>query len=80
MSDALNRLLADLPMAEPDPSRAARVHASCRAKLARRAARPAPPTVRRPPVWPRLVAVLGVAYLIAAVAEAVAMMGVRAQF
>ncbi|HZT77347.1 MAG TPA: hypothetical protein VFA27_11855 [Vicinamibacterales bacterium] len=72
MSEPLNRLLAGLPLAEPDPVRTARVRESCRARLARSAPRPSAAPGSRRPLWQPLIAALGVAYLIAAVAQAVA--------
>jgi hypothetical protein len=68
MSDPLNRLLADLPLAEPDPARTERTRMGCRTLLARQASRAAvsrgPSSGRRTvQVWQLLIAVLGVAYL-----------------
>lgn len=49
--DALQRLLEQLPMAEPDPRRAERVLRTCHAALSR--SRPVQPVRRRQstPVW-----------------------------
>ena len=68
MSEPLIRLLAELPSAEPDPTRAERIRMGCRARLARQSPRasalrsPAPrgTTIQ---VWQPLMVVLGVAYL-----------------
>jgi hypothetical protein len=71
MSEPLMRLLAELPTAELEPERAERIRRSCRARLVRHAP-PAPvSTMAFTPVWRLLVAVLGAAYLIAAIIEVV---------
>jgi hypothetical protein len=71
MSEPLMRLLAELPTTELEPQRAERMRTSCRARLVRRAS-PAPgSTIAFTPVWRLLVAVLGAAYLIGAIIEAV---------
>ena len=71
MSEPLMRLLAELPTAELEPERAERIRRSCRARLARHAP-PAPAsTIAFTPFWRLLVALLGAAYLIAAIIEAV---------
>ena len=70
MSEPLMRLLAELPAAELEPERAERIRRSCRARLVRHAP-PAPrSTIAFTPVWRLLVALLGAAYLIAAIIEA----------
>jgi len=70
MSEPLMRLLAELPTAELEPERGERIRRSCRARLVRHAP-PAPSsTIAFTPVWRLLVALLGAAYLIAAIIEA----------
>jgi Ca2+/H+ antiporter len=80
MSDPLTRLLAELPLAEPDPMRAERTRMGCRALLARQASRAA--ASRRPSsgrrsvqVWQLLIAVLGVAYLTEVIVQALSVYG-----
>ena len=80
MSDPLNRLLADLPLAEPDPARAERTRTGCRALLGRQASRAA--ASRGPSsghttvqVWQLLIAVLGVAYLTEVIVQALGVYG-----
>ena len=80
MSDPLNRLLADLPLAEPDPARAERTRMGCRALLARQASRAA--ASRRPSssprtvqMWQLMIAVLGVAYLTEVIVQALSVYG-----
>ena len=68
MPEPLIRLLAELPPAEPDPARAERTRARCRARLARQAPRASTSPVpgsrgRTPQLWQPLMAVLGVVYL-----------------
>jgi hypothetical protein len=70
MSDPLIARLADLPGARPDPARAARTKTRCRAQLARHAAHAARADVSRSFAWQPLLAGLGVAYLIATIAQA----------
>jgi hypothetical protein len=73
MPDALNRVLAGLPSAEPRPARAARTHARCRAHLARQTRSTALENAqagRAAEMWRPLAAVLGVAYLTEAIVEA----------
>jgi hypothetical protein len=82
MSDPLTRLLAELPLAEPDAARAERTRMGCRALLARQASRAA--ASRGPSsgsgrstvqVWQLLIAVLGVAYLTEVIVQALSMYG-----
>ena len=80
MSDPLTRLLAELPLAEPDPTRAERTRMGCRALLARQASRASasrgPSSVRRTvQVWQLLIAVLGVAYLTEVIGLALSVYG-----
>jgi len=80
MSDPLTRL-ADLPSAEPDPARAERIRARCRARLARQAPR-APAPRRAPggaaiPLWQPLIVVLGVGYMAEVILEALRVYGLR---
>jgi hypothetical protein len=81
MSDPLTRLLADLPPAEPDPTRAERTRMGCRALLARQAARAS--AARGPSsgsatvqVWHLLIAILGIAYLTEVIVQALTVYGV----
>jgi hypothetical protein len=71
MSESLMRLLAELPPAELEPERADRIRRRCRARIVRAAPRAASSRVTFAHVWQPLVAVLGVAYLIGAIIEAV---------
>jgi len=71
MSEPLMRLLATLPTTEPDPMRAERIRRSCRARLVRDAARTARSTITITPMWRLAISVLGAAYLIDAIVEAV---------
>ena len=81
MSDPLIRLLAELPLAEPDPGRAERTRMGCRALLARRASRASaasrgPSSGRRTvQLWQLLIAVLGVAYLTEVIVQALSVYG-----
>jgi hypothetical protein len=80
MPEPLIRLLAELPPAEPDPARAERTRARCRARLARQAPRASTSPVpgsrgRTVQLWQPLIAVLGVAYLTEAIIEAVRLYG-----
>lgn len=81
MSDPLIRLLAELPLAEPDPARAERTRMGCRALLARRASRASaasrdPSSGRRTvQLWQLLIAVLGVAYLTEVIVQALSVYG-----
>jgi hypothetical protein len=80
MSDPLTRLLAELPLTQPDAARAERTRMGCRAVLARQASRAAAwrgPSSRRKTmqVWELLVAVLGVAYLAEVIVQALRVYG-----
>jgi hypothetical protein len=80
MSDPLTRLLAELPLAEPDPRRTERTRMRCRARLARQASRASAahgsassrPTVQ---VWQLVIAVLGLAYLTEVIVQAFTVYG-----
>jgi hypothetical protein len=67
MSDPLIGLLAGLQSAQPNPARAERVKARCRARLAKQATRVSPPRDvargRATMMWQPLIAILGAAYL-----------------
>ena len=72
MTDSLTQLLADLPRAEPDPGRAARVRSRCHAALAKQRRR----SIARPParrVWEPLVAGIGGIYLAEIIRQALAL-------
>ena len=70
MNDSLSRVLAELPMAEPDPGRTDRVRSRCHAVLTRHAAhRPA----RR--LWEPVVVGLGGVYLIVILGKALELYG-----
>ena len=74
MTDPLLRMLANLPQAEADRDRAARVRARCHTALARgkrRAARRS----RRPRIWETLLAGLAGVYLIETVRQALLLLG-----
>ena len=78
MPDPLNRLLAELPSAEPRPARAAQTRARCRAHLERQARSTARENAQASgltQVWRPLAAVLGVAYLTEAIVEALRFVG-----
>jgi hypothetical protein len=80
MSDPLTRLLAELPLAEPDPTRAERTRMGCRALLARQASRATasrgPSSGRRTAqVWQLLIAALGIAYLTEVIVQALSVYG-----
>ena len=80
MSDPLTRLLAELPLAEPDPARAERTRTGCRALLGRQASRAAAsrgPSSGRTTVqvWQLLIAFLGVAYLTEVIVQALSVYG-----
>ena len=82
MSDPLTRLLAELPLVEPDPTRAERTRMGCRALLAWQASRASasrgPSSGRRTvQVWQLLIAVLGVAYLTEVIVQALNVYGPR---
>ena len=71
MYDPLMRRLAELPNAQLEPGRAERIRTACRARLVRDAPRTSGSKITSAPVWQLLVAVLGVAYWIGAIIEAV---------
>jgi hypothetical protein len=80
MSEPLSRLLAELPLAEPDSMRAERTRMKCRARLARQASRASvsrgPASRRRAlQVWELLIAVLGAAYLTEVIVQALSVYG-----
>ena len=77
MSEPLIQLLAELPSAEPDPTRAERIRMGCRARLRHEAPGASAPRRRRPPVqlWQPLIVVLGVAYLTEVVVQALRVYG-----
>ncbi|HZA52526.1 MAG TPA: sigma-70 family RNA polymerase sigma factor [Myxococcaceae bacterium] len=75
MSEPLIRLLAELPLAEPDPARAERNRMRCRARLARQtprasASRASALQIRTAQVWQPLIVLLGAAYLTAVIVQA----------
>jgi hypothetical protein len=80
MSEPMIRLLADLPRADPDPARAERTRIRCRTRLAglpRASTSRAPgPRGRKAQLWQPLIAVLGVAYLAAAIVQALRAYGI----
>ena len=69
MSEPLMHRLAELPTAEPDSRRAERTRRRCRALLARQAPVLPASHAETPFVWQPLVALLGVVYLIVAIAQ-----------
>ena len=75
MSDPLTQLLTALPIAEPDTARAERLRTSCQARLASQRR----PAERHPiplgAVWQPAIALLGVAYLLEAIAQALGLFG-----
>jgi hypothetical protein len=80
MPELLIRLLAELPQAEPDATRAEQTRMRCRALLARQGARAStsrgPASGRRTvQVWQLLIAVLGVAYLTEVIVRALSVYG-----
>jgi hypothetical protein len=80
MSEPLIPVLAGLPSAEPDPTRAERIRMECRARLARQAARAAVlrapgPRGRTVQLWQPLIAVLGIAYLTEVIVQALRVYG-----
>ena len=80
MSDPLIRLLAELPSAEPDPTRAERIRMGCRARLARQATcesafRSPARRGRTVQVWQPLIVMLGVAYLTEVIVQALRVYG-----
>ena len=75
MSDPLMELLAHLPPAQLDRARAEAIRTRCHARLARRASRgsasrPGEQRVKIVHVWQPLIAILGVAYLMAVIVQA----------
>ena len=74
MSEPMIKLLADLQLADPDPSRGERTRMRCRARLAsrRRVTTSSAPSGhgRNVVFWQPLIAVLSVAYFAAAVVQA----------
>ncbi len=80
MSEPLTRILAELPLADPDVTRTERTRMKCREMLARQAARAfalrESASSRRPvQVWQLLMAVLGVAYLAESILQALMVYG-----
>ena len=75
MPDTLIQLLAKLPTAEPDAGRSERIKMCCRVRLARQAARTSASRIRPANIWPPLVVLLGVAYLIEAIVQALGLYG-----
>ncbi len=71
MSDPVMRLLAALPTAEPEAKRAERIRNLCRKRLVAHAPRTSRSTTTLTPLWRLAVSVLGAAYLIDAIIEAV---------
>ncbi len=80
MSEPLMRLVADLRPADPDPARAERTRIRCRTRLAgwpRASTSSAPsPRARKAQLWQPVIAVLGVAYLAAAIVQALRAYGI----
>lgn len=79
MSEPLTRVLAELPLAEPDRARTERIRERCRARLIRRASAPhsdatRPRTVQ---IWQPLIVVLGVAYLTEVIGQVLRVYGLR---
>jgi hypothetical protein len=80
MSEPLSRLLAELPLAEPDSARAERTRMKCRALLARQASRASASRGRASrrrsvQVWELLIAVLGATYLTEVIVQALSVYG-----
>jgi hypothetical protein len=71
MSESLMRMLAELPAAEPEPERAEGIRRRCHSRLVRQAARASRSTFTFAPAWRVFVSMLGAAYLIVAILEAV---------
>ena len=76
MTDPFIRLLANLPEAEPDRPRAARVRTRCHAVLARGRRPRASRSGRAPRVTRTLLAGLGGVYLIETFRQALLLMGI----
>jgi hypothetical protein len=75
LTDPLFRMLANLPEAEPDPVRAARVRTRCHGVLARRRPRsPRPGGALR--VWEAVVAGLGGVYLTETIRQMLRLYGI----
>ncbi len=71
MSDPLMRLLEELPAAHLDATRDERLRSQCRDRLLRNVSRASSgATTTLTPVWKVLVGVLGVAYFVGAIVEA----------
>jgi hypothetical protein len=70
------RLLAELPQAEPDRHRAARVRTRCHAALARRRQQPSRATGRVERIRGPLLAALGAVYLVESVRQALLLLGI----
>ena len=70
MSDPLMQVLARLPAAELERDRAERIRSDCRERLLRPARRASASRGSFVEVWQPLIATLGAAYLIGAIAEA----------
>ena len=78
MSDSLIRRLGELPVAEPDITRAEHIRKRCHAHLARhkrRSLSSLPTSERMVLVWQSLIAVLGFVYLTQAIRFALGMYG-----
>lgn len=73
MNDPLLRMLGDLPQAEPDRERAARIRARCHTALAR--SQPRAPRRSGPRIGETLLAGLGVVYLFETVRQALFFLG-----
>ena len=77
MSDPLIRRLGELPVAEPDITRAEHIRKRCHARLARRKRRrlvsSLPTSERMVLVWQSLIAVIGFVYLTQAIRFALGM-------
>jgi hypothetical protein len=74
MSEPLIALLATLASARPDAVRAEQIRTRCRARLARRVPEAVASPVRITPLSQPLLTVLGVAYLTAAIVEALSVL------
>lgn len=76
MTDPMLRLLANLPQAEPDRARTARVRAACHRVLARSRPPSHPPRRRTVSTWEPLVAGLGGVYLTESIRLALHLVGI----
>jgi hypothetical protein len=77
MTDPLLRMLADLPSADPDPLRGARVRARCRSQLERRqrsSREPSHSGAAR--LWQPIIAGLSGIYLVEVIREALRVYGI----